>query len=196
MSKQLAQFNENEYNAIISDITGKIECLQSFVDAYNKTGLKPLNGTNELMEFFYNSKEFFVKTLTKGEKLTVQNLDLNNEKVFDLINKPKEVTELIEMLKEFNSNKANINFYQIRLYTVTENVISVSTETLNNIRTANSIYIDNEKQKEAFELCNDLLKTLNALNEIKTIHLNNIDNLIKNNNGRFYLEAIFLKSIN
>lgn len=192
--REVAQFNENQFNAVFNEVESKIEFVQGFVDRYKKFNLSPLNGA-ELQELFNNPKELFIKKLSSGEKISIKGMELNNDKLFDLLEKPKEMISLLEELVNFSKDRAQNNFYQIRNYIVTDNVVSVNENFLNSLKEANTVYLENDKQKKVFDSVNNVLNALNGLKSIYNFDLRFLDKTIKDNNGKFVLDASFLKAI-
>jgi hypothetical protein len=192
--REVAQFNENQFNAVFNEVESKIEFVQGFVDRYKKFNLSPLNG-DELQELFNNPKELFIKKLSSGEKISIKGMELNNDKLFDLLEKPKEMISLLEELVNFSKDRAQTNFYQIRNYIVTDNVVSVNENFLNSLKEANTVYLENDKQKKAFHSVNNVLNALNELKSIYNFDFRFLEKNIKDSNGKFVLDASFLKAI-
>lgn len=192
--KEVAQFNKHMYNSIVNPIEEKKEAIQYFVDKYKVLSLKPLNGV-ELQELFNTPKELFISKITEGEKVEIKGLKVNDNKLFDLLDKPKELEELFNELNLFKADKAKLNFYQISNYTVLDNVVMVDEKRLQALKDANTVYLENKKQKEVFDASNELLKALNNLKSIHKITLSSLDKFIKENENEFYLDATFLKGI-
>lgn len=192
--REVAQFNENQFNAVLNEVKSKIEFVQGFVDRYKKFNLSPLNG-DELQELFNNPKELFIKKLSSGEKISIKGMELNNDKLFDLLEKPKEMISLLEELINFSKDRAQTNFYQIRNYIVTDNVVSVNEIFLNSLKEANTVYLENDKQKKVFHSVNNVLNALNELKSIYNFDFRFLEKNIKDSNGNFVLDASFLKSI-
>jgi hypothetical protein len=193
--RAIAQFKENQFKAILSEMESKIDYIQEFVNKYNNLGLKPLEN-NQFLELFTNPKELFVKKLSDGEKLTIKGMELNNDKLFDLLDKPKQMTSLLEELNEFNNDKIKVNYYQVKNYSINENQVIVSEVTLNRLKEANTIYIETDNQQSAFDEATQLVDALNSLKKAYKFNLNSLENFVKENNGTFTLDASFLKSIN
>jgi hypothetical protein len=193
--REIAQFKENQYKAILREMESKIDYIQEFVNKYNNLGLKPLEN-NEFLELFTNSKELFIKKLSDGEKITIKGMGLNNDKLFDLLDKPKQMTSLLEELNDFNNDKSKINFYQVKNYSINDNQVSVSEITLERLKEANTIYIETDNQQNVFNGATQLVDALNSLKKGYNFNLNSLQNFVKENNGTFTLDASFLKSIN
>lgn len=193
--KEIAQFNEAQFKSVLNELESKTEFIQEFVTKYSKFNLRPLNGAKELEELFYNPKKLFVEKISSGEKVTIKGLNVNDEKLFDLLEKPKGMTELIEELTSFNKDRVKTNFYSIRSFTVTDNLVSISENVIKAYKEANTIYIENEKQKKVYEATKEALKALNTLKSLNNINLSGLSNIIKESNGTFKIDATFLKTI-
>lgn len=193
-TKKIAQFKQNQFDAIINQMNYKTNEIQQVVNRYAKFGLEPLNG-KELQELFTQPKTLLVSKITSNENVNVNGFEVNKEKLFDLLDKPKGIEEFVNELEKLSKDWVKMNFYDVRKYTVTENVVSIDETVLNGIKEANTVYIENENQEKAFDTAKVLIEALNGLKTFKSFSLEISGDFIKESNGNFYLDANFLRTI-
>ena len=192
--KEVIYFNQNNYDNIINEMTQKIEFLQDFVDRYNAFNLLPLNGL-ELQELFTNPKELLIKKITRGEKLNIGGLKMNDEKLFELLEKPKGMIELVDDLIEFSKDRTKVSFYKVGNYSIENNKIILSEERLTAYKEANTTYLTSQNQKNAFAIIENIITSLNQLKTLTNINVENLSNFVLVENDGFKFNPAGIKNI-
>ena len=192
--KEVIYFNQNNYDNIINEMTQKIEFLQDFVDRYNAFNLLPLNGF-ELQELFTNPKELLIKKITRGEKLNIGGLKMNDEKLFELLEKPKGMIELVDDLIEFSKDRTKVSFYKVGNYSIENNKIILSEERLTAYKEANTTYLTSQNQKNAFAIIENIITSLNQLKTLTNINVENLSNFVLVENDGFKFNPAGIKNI-
>lgn len=166
MIKQLAFRNEIEINSSLSDITGSATYYyQKFIDRYKAISILPELQTEDLINLMRNPRSLILTKLTKGETLSVGGIQLSSEKVFELLDKPVEVDQLIndiESLRE-DSSYMNHHYRNIENFEIEKGKLQIKKSLVEEITERNSKYISSDDQFKALEIAKELLPKLNKL---------------------------------
>ena len=92
MENNFLYIDQQEINNKVTPVQSAISEFKSFYERYKKLNLKELQ-SEDLQEFFKTPKTFFLNVLTGGESLSVGQLKLDPEKVYDLSPRPSGVDE-------------------------------------------------------------------------------------------------------
>jgi hypothetical protein len=160
--------DENKISGLVQPQESRIEYFQELVNRYVglNTGV-PLQKA-DLKPLIENPKEFIAKRLIKEETLSIGGLQLNFEKMFDIIEKPAGTEELINKIindvnvKELMMNQRNVDYFEIE----NENTVVLNAEYLTKTTEQNTVYLINENQVEAFEVLKTIAESFNTLNGI------------------------------
>ena len=105
MDKKLAYINQREINSALQEIEQSAKYhFQKLVDRYNSISILPHLETNDFYDLMKTPKPFLVLKLTKGQTLNIGELQLSTEKVYDLLDRPAEVDELINDIEVLNTD--------------------------------------------------------------------------------------------
>lgn len=194
--KQLIKKFDGQINSQLQQLETTREYLQKFVDNATAIGVKV--DENDLQPLFANPKIFITEKLLTGENLEIGGLKLSKEKLFDLIEKPTGTTELIESILQAQSDKESREFHvaKVGYFSVVENVVTVNAAHLELITNHNSLFIENENQKQGFEKTCEIVKLVNEINFLdgKKIDLNtDFEELMQRSENGFEVKAMAVK---
>lgn len=172
-------------------INGEVSQLQSvkiyFQDHLNKVialGITP--SKDDLNLLFVNPKEYIADRLTRGEQMKVGGLNLNKERLFDLIDKPNGTNDLIDSIQKDITHRKTREFYiwKVKNFSVDKNRVIINPEYLESITQRHSLFIETETQKKGFEKVQQIVKLINEINQIGSAKLRldtNLSKLLKGN---------------
>lgn len=158
--------DENKISTSVQPQESRIEYFQELVNRYVglNTGV-PLQKT-DLKALIENPKEFIAKRLIKEETLSIGGLQLNFEKMFDIIEKPAGTEELISKIindskvKELLITQRNVSYFEIE----NENTVVLNSVFLEQTTEQNTVYIKTENELKAYEVLKILAENINKLN--------------------------------
>lgn len=161
--------DENKINSYIQPQEARIEYFQELVDMYNglNTGV-PLQ-TNDLKGLLENPKEFVAERLIKDGTVNIGGLKLNFDKVFEIIEKPIGTDQLINKIindnqvRELMMNQRNVSYFEIK----NGDTVAINDNYLESITEQCTVYIQDKRQSEAYEILKILAKNINKLNGMK-----------------------------
>lgn len=166
MDKLLAYKN----TATINEWIGKIKDTanhfgQKFIDQYKTIPELPELETADIENLFMNPRSFFVLKLTKGEVLKVGDLTLSSEKVFDLLDRPVGLDDLVSSLEALKHDRYFSGTYaaNLKYLDLVDSQLVVKQSRVDEITEMFSYYIESENQHNALALVNDILPKLNQL---------------------------------
>lgn len=165
--KQLIKKFDGQINGQLQQLNTTKEYLQKFVDKTTAIGIKV--DENDLQPLFANPKNYITEKLLTGENVEIGGLKLSKEKLFDLIEKPAGTNDLIERILEAERNQQNREYHiaKIGCFSVVENVVTVNAAHLEHITNSNSLFIENENQKQGFEKVCEIVKLINEINSLE-----------------------------
>ncbi|WP_395078122.1 hypothetical protein [Flavobacterium sp.] len=121
---------------------------------------------NEIVELFENPKAFTTDKLTKGEKMQVGGLKLNKEKLFDLIEKPDGLQEVIAEILLANNDGSPLHWHlkHLNSFFVENGIVVTNPEYLQDLEREYSIFATTENQVKGFEKLTQIAKLVNEVN--------------------------------
>lgn len=142
---------------------------QGIVDLYVKIESLEALKENDLVELLSTPKLFLAKKIVTDQ---IKGLNLDLEKAFDIMQKPDGCEELINHINRFKSQNDQTKFYHrwVEYFTVSNNVVEVKESVAEQIRNQQTLFINNEKQKEAYDLLNTISENINKLNSLQRIY--------------------------
>lgn len=190
--KILIEKNEGAINGEVNQLQAKKAYFQNYVNKVIALGISVEE--NDLKPLFDNPKAFITDKLTAGESMNVGGLQLNKEKLFDLIEKPAGTNELIQEITKDLLDKSTREFHiwNVECFKIIENLVVVTPEHLDHINTRFSLFIESENQKQAYEKLQAITKLINEINQLggKKISLDTeLEDLIKKSDAGFVVNA-------
>lgn len=168
MEKIQVEFDENKYNSALRQYQQQATEFKKLVDKVLKLNLQITFAPNDLVQMTENPKAFFVSKIVK-EPLNLNGLELNKEKVFDILSLPDELQNVIQEIEQFKISKF-FNGHPLYRYApnfeISENDVIVSQTTKDEIREQFTIYLTNEKQKTAHTHLKNIIENLKALGQV------------------------------
>lgn len=161
--KKLVYRNEPAIQGEINQLRTQKEYFQKLVDKLVENGIEVT--TDGLKQLIENPKAFIVIALTKGENLKVGSLSIDNNKLFDLMEIPSEITSLIETIEKTRQTRGENEFYlwKVSLFSVNENVVEISKEHLECLEKQHSVFLETENQEKAYNILENVANQLNEL---------------------------------
>ena len=196
--KILIEKNEGAINGEINQLKNAQNYFQGYLNKLISLRIKEIK-SNDLVELFENPKTFITDKLTKGENLQVAGMNLNKEKVFELLEKPEGTNSLISEIEADNSDKSKREHFiwNIRNYKIENNEVIVTPEAIEFIADRHSVFIENEAQQLAYDKLKKIEKLINEINELQDRKMSidlEISDFMKKDNNLFKLDSNFIKS--
>lgn len=121
---------------------------------------------NEIVELFENPKAFTTDKLTKGQKMQIGELKLNKEKLFDLLEKPEGLQEVIQQITNSKKTESPEHWHltYLNCFNVENGNIVTNPNYLSELEISYSIYAENENQLQGFEKLTQIAKLVNEVN--------------------------------
>ena len=164
MEKTFLYIDRQQINDKIAPAKTLISELKIFYERYKSLNLKELN-TDDLDEFFKTPKTFFLNVLTGGESLSVGQLKLDTEKVYDLSPRPEGVDDLVnDITKKVNDYGIQRNYIgNLPYLSILNNELIVNPEYINEWTEMFTYYTTTEDQHNALILLTKIAKDLTEL---------------------------------
>lgn len=167
MEKQLLYTDQSKINQSKTKITSAINAFKPFFEEYKQLNIGDLK-TEDLKTFFIKPKEFFMMLLTKGENLKVGDLMLDPEKLYELLQKPEGVEDLVNniektiRLDEFRLNHIGYIDHII----VSEGQMLINPEYIRELTDKYTFYTETSDQLKAFELVKRIAEDFSELKNL------------------------------
>ena len=167
MDKVFLYIDQQEINRSISPVTTAISEFQSFYERYKGLNIKELN-SEDLQEFFKKPKTFFLNVLTGGANLSVGQLKLDPEKVYDLSPRPPGVDELVtDITMKITDYNIQRNYLGLLDHlTISNNELVVNPDYVKELTESFTYHTTTEDQNKALDL---LIKVASDLTELKAL---------------------------
>ncbi len=154
-------------------IFGEIRQLQTQKDYFQKYVNKVIAlgitvDENDLDLLFENPKSYITEKLTAGESMKVGSLNLNKEKLYELLEKPPGTNDLINEIEKDLMDRGTREFHiwTVNNFKINQNEVVLKDETVEFINIKHSIFINNQNQKIAFEKLQQIATLFNDLNDL------------------------------
>ncbi|MEC4003974.1 hypothetical protein OX283_004845 [Flavobacterium sp. SUN052] len=194
-TKKLIYLNEGAINGRISQLNTQKDYFQNLVNRLKNNNIKVT--TDDLIRLIEDPKTFIIVSLTGGENLKVGTLSINNNKLFDLMDVSDEIKSIIDDINKISNDKIKNEFYhfKVNLFCVNNGLVELTKEYLNLIENQNSVYIENKKQLEVYNIFEDFVKNLNELSKYG-LNISLEDNFFKvDSNNKLIVDIIFFSQI-
>ena len=168
--KLKVDFEQKQYDKDLGIFEATKNELQKIINDIKTLNLN-INLDNGDLETLINSPKIFFCNKLVNEGIAVNGIKLNKEKIFDLMEVPHEINNIIEYIIKLKSDtiKGIQTLYIGNLnndFIITDNVINISEKTLSELRETHTIYLESEKQIKIFNL---LTENKDKIKEIKQI---------------------------
>ena len=178
--KLKVDFEQKQYDKDLGIFEATKNELQKIINDIKTLNLN-INLDNGDLETLINSPKIFFCNKLVDEGIIINGIKLNKEKIFDLMEIPNGLNNIIEniiTLKNVVISKIR-NLYIENLntnFTITNGKVDISENTLSELKELHTIYLENENQIKVFNL---LTEIKNKIEEIKEI------------DPRYYIENLF-----
>lgn len=168
--KLKVDFEQKQYDKDLGIFEATKNELQKIINDIKTLNLN-INLDNGDLETLINSPKIFFCNKLVDEGIIVNGIKLNKEKIFDLMEIPNGLNNIIEniiTLKNAVISKIR-NLYIENLntnFTITNGKVDISENTLSELKELHTIYLENENQIKVFNL---LTEIKNKIKEIKEI---------------------------
>lgn len=173
MEKILLRVDKESLDKDTQKVNDAIREFSPFYKRYKKLNVGDLKN-EDLKTFLLSPKKYFLDLFTKGENLKIGELELSPDKVYELLNKPDGVDDLVNDLELKIKEPFIITYciYQVENIEIQEGKMSVKKEYLEDLKEKHSIYADTENQLKALEILNRISDDFQALigMQIKTFY--------------------------
>lgn len=152
--------NESEHQAMLSTYEGRIEFYQNTINQIKNIVPSLVFESTDLMPLFNDPKAYLVDKLVK-EPLTIGGLELDKDKVFDLLGNSDQLKSVIAYINRFKqSTSSNQSENSLHIYSkdyeitkidndIFEVKLKVSAE--NSLENQYSTFLTTQKQKDAYD---------------------------------------------
>ena len=134
MEKILLRVDKESIDKDTQKVNDTIREFSPFYERYKKLNVGDLKN-NDLKTFLLSPKKYFLDLFTKGENLKIGELELSSEKVYELLNKPDGVDDLVNDLELKIKEPFMITYYisQVENIEIQEEKMTVKKEYLENL---------------------------------------------------------------
>lgn len=168
MEKILLRVDKESLDNDTQKVNDAIREFSPFYERYKKLNVGDLKN-EDLKTFLLSPKKYFLDLFTKGENLKIGELELSSEKVYELLNKPDGVDDLVNDL-ELKIKEPFIITYcisQVENIEIQEGKMTVKKEYLENLIEKYSSYADTENQLKALEILKRISEDFQTLIEMQ-----------------------------
>lgn len=114
MQPVLVNFKQSNFNLQKEGLAILLNDFKSIVKAFNSFGYEPLK-SNELQRLFNDIKGLVFDKVTKGQNISIGEIEIEKEKAIEFIKKPEGLNELINQVSTFiQSFSFCVNNYNLR----------------------------------------------------------------------------------
>jgi hypothetical protein len=173
-------YNDFGYNSTIAEKTVIKDSIQDIVNEILALNLGITFDAEDPALIFADPKAFFCIKLVTAPMLN--GLELDQTKVFDLMKKPKALTDFVDFLNDkikngFQTAKNPFFFRYAAEYTIQNNIVILKQSVIDAVSEQFSLYVTNQNQKDIWDQL-ELIKE--SVTSIKTINANfTIDQLMQ-----------------
>jgi len=173
MKKVLLKFEKSGYDNVIRFHTENFQQkLNKLVSLYNGLGFGDLT-TEDLGLLMDKPKSFLFKKIV-GDS---QSIPMIPEKGYDIIEKPAEAFEIVEIIEEIHkpipNNGAGSYSFEQKCWILKDGKVILCEEWSTKLKTSYQVFTENEKQEEALEALIALEKALNDFRNFCLIDVSN-----------------------
>lgn len=188
MTKKEVYFNKHAYDGLASDLENSLSTVQGYVDAFNSMGIGNVENA-DLQLLFEDPEELAKNKITNGETATLAGLPVKKERLFEMIEKPKEMDKL-------NANRIARN-YNYSNYIIEAGFVKVKPLILNRLKEQNTVYITTKKQQDIYDAMQDAAKALNRLKSLTGgyFETETLDTFLRKEVGRHAVDAPLKKTV-
>lgn len=201
MNKLKVDFKKNKHDEDLKKIENTKKELQKIITDIKGLELNITIENTDLDKLINSPKMFFCDKIV-NESIKVNGIKLNKEKIFDLMEIPEDINNIIEYIirlkNDIIAGKQSLYIENLNNdFTIINNEINISENALSELKEIHTIYLDNENQIKIFNLLTEIKEKIKAIKEIDPRYYNIEDlfddyyKLMGNNN--FLIDIDYIK---
>lgn len=157
-SSKAVHFDEQNYLDQISKIEENAGQFQTTIDKINALNLDITFEPGDLVPLFADPTDFFTKKMVT-DPMTVNGLNLDSKKVFDLLETPPELKAIIAQIEQSKP-------MYLQSFVIQENTVIIKPEYLENLKLQYSIFLTNENQRIVYNNLNQIMECLEGIKKV------------------------------
>lgn len=201
MNKLKVDFKKNKHDEDLKKFENTKKELQKIITDIKGLELNITIENTDLDKLINSPKMFFCDKIV-NESIKVNGIKLNKEKIFDLMEIPEDINNIIEYIirlkNDIIAGKQSLYIENLNNdFTIINNEINISENALSELKEIHTIYLDNENQIKIFNLLTEIKEKIKAIKEIDPRYYNIEDlfddyyKLMGNNN--FLIDIDYIK---
>jgi hypothetical protein len=201
MNKLKVDFKKNKHDEDLKKFENTKKELQKIITDIKGLELNITIENTDLDKLINSPKMFFCDKIV-NESIKVNGIKLNKEKIFDLMEIPEDINNIIEYIirlkNDIIAGKQSLYIENLNNdFTIINNKINISENALSELKEIHTIYLDNENQIKIFNLLTEIKEKIKAIKEIDPRYYNIEDlfddyyKLMGNNN--FLIDIDYIK---
>lgn len=164
-------YNEYGFNSTIAEQNNIKTNIQSIFNEIIALNLGIILAENDPKELFDDPKAYFCNKMVT-ETMSINGLELDKAKVFDLMKKPDELNILVEKIlniKKNGSDTAQDRFFFMHAhnFTIVDNTVILKQSVIDGITELYSIYLNTQKQKDINDSLEIIILNLLAIKTLE-----------------------------
>ena len=176
MNKLKVDFKKNKHDEDLKIFENTKKELQKIITDIKGLELNITIENTDLDKLINNPKMFFCDKIV-NESIKVNGIKLNKEKIFDLMEIPENINNIIEYITRLKNNviagKQSLYIENLNNdFTIINNEINISENTLSELRETHTIYLDSENQIKIFNLLTEIKAKIKTIKEIDPRYYN------------------------
>lgn len=159
--------NDYGFNLEMREQNDRKQRFQTIINKVIALNLDITFDNDDLTPLFENPKSFFCQKLV-SEPMIISGVELDKEKVFDLMKTPPQLTEIINEILHIKQNglqtaQDNFFFRHSHNFEIKNNVVYLLEDVQEDITDNYSLFLNSEKQKQIKESFDEIVTHLNTL---------------------------------
>ena len=160
---------QNEIDQQISNISTPIDAFQAILNITKKLECEPFT-TDEFVNLFVETKKTLFKKLTQNKENNVLGLEVDPEKMFDIIAKPDAVGEILAQIEALNKNPET-QFYSRRItqFEVINGDVVLKPELIDGIVNQCTVFATTPEDMNIYTTLKQIETSINELQTNRTV---------------------------
>ena len=176
MNKLKVDFKKNKHDEDLKKFENTKKELQKIITDIKGLELNITIENTDLDKLINSPKMFFCDKIV-NESIKVNGIKLNKEKIFDLMEIPEDINNIIEYIirlkNDIIAGKQSLYIENLNNdFTIINNEINISENALSELKEIHTIYLDNENQIKIFNLLTEIKEKIKAIKEIDPRYYN------------------------
>ena len=154
------EVDESAYQSELATFKGKILFYQNAIDLTKKTVPDIVFNENDLVSFLDNTKAFLVEKIV-SEPMTVGGLELDKNKVFDLLSNAEDLKSIISYVEQ-NKGLTYLNITK-DFFINKSGVVELKKSIRKELNDKHSIFLHSQRQKNIYDSVNAIKTELEKI---------------------------------